>query len=371
MSKLRIGVVLALLGMVYSCEKKPLPEAENNEPEFYVDALINGERTYLGAGEDGYFMNSSFYLDTNQVYVLKADLSQTTCTGTCGYALSILINDKKTSAASDPLEINRALHTGSYIFNDPELPPLYYLAVLKPLHSQSNTETHRWQLNGAEVESYTASTILEAGQMFSPTLYYEDAEGTCSANLSKHYKVGSTLQSEIEVQKEGQPDVLMYSFSASHGGKAPFRYTWDFGDGSSENNSAQPFHTYHTQGFYTAKLTLTDAIGDTCVSFYQIPAFIDPRCEANFTSVFNPLPNTKAYSAITVNLKHPDGRVFSSKTYSQAGSGAFEILEISDYKVNSNNEPTKKIKIRFNCTVQNGTDQITIENAEAVLAVSY
>jgi len=372
MSKLRrIGVLIVLLNLACACEKKPLPEAENNAPDFYVDAVIKGEHQYFGAGENDYYMNSSYYLDTNQVYVLKADLSQTTCAGNCGYALSILINDKKSSSSNDPLEVNNALHTGTYIYNDQDLPALYYQAFLKPLHSKSSSETYRWQLNGKEILSYTASTIVENGKLFSPALYFEDAEGICSANLTKEYRVGNPLQSEIEVQKEGPPDVLMYSFSANPSGKAPFRYTWEFGDGTSENSSTQPFHTYSTQGFYTVKLTMIDALGDSCINFYQIPAFIDPRCEANFTSVFTPLPNTKGYSAITVLLKHPDGRIFSSKEISQSGQSHFDIVEVSDYKTNSNQEPTKKFKIRFNCTVQNGMDQIKIENAEAVLAVSY
>lgn len=371
MRKLRIGVLMTLLGLVYACEKKPLPEAENTAPDFYLDATVNGEHLYFGAGENDYYMNSSHFLDTNHVFVLKADLSQTTCTASCGYALSILINDKKTSLASEPFDIDRALHTGNYIYNDQSLPPLYYQAFLKPLHSQSTSEIYRWQLNGVEIQSYTASAIVESGSKFSPALYFEDAEGLCSANLIKQYRIGNVLQSEIEVQKEGPTDVLMYSFSANPSGKAPFRYTWDFGDGTTESSSTQPFHTYTSQGFYNVKLTLTDALQDTCINFYQIPAFIDPRCEANFTSVFTPLPNTKGYSAITVLLKHPDGRVFSSKPLSQSGLSAFEITEVSDYKMNNNNEPTKKIKIRFNCSVQNGMDQIKIENAEAVLAVSY
>jgi len=371
MGMMRIGVLLGLLSLLYSCAKKPLPEAENNTPDFYVDAVVNGEHIYFGAGENDYYMNSSYYLDTNMVYVLKADLSQTTCKGNCGYALSILINDKRASSFADPLDVNNALHTGTYIYNDLDLPPLYYQAFLKPLHSQSTSEMYRWHLNGKEILSYTASTIVESGKSFLPALYFEDAEGICSANLSKEYRVGNPLQSEIEVQKEGPPDVLMYSFSANPSGKAPFRYKWEFGDGTSENSSTQPFHTYSTQGFYTAKLCITDALGDTCINYYQIPAFIDPRCEANFTSLFTPLPNTKGYSAITVLLRHPDGRVFSSKPLSQSGQSSLEILEVSDYKTNSNQEPTKKFKVRFNCMVQNGMEQIKIENAEAVLAVSY
>lgn len=369
---LRTIVGIGLVGFFLACEKKPLPETtETEKPEFYLDAFINGEHFYLYAGENKYFMYSSYYLDTNRVYVLKADLHQSDCDTQCGYGISVLINDKKTSLENDPIEINQALQTGSYVYRDNKLPPLFYQAIVKPLRNESHAEKFRWVLNGQSVESYTASALVENGKYFTPALFFEDAEGFCSTSHGKQFKVGNPLQSNIEVQKEGMPDVLMYSFSANTKGSPPYRYNWQFGDGGSTSNSEHPFHTYKNQGFYTAKLTLTDANNDTCVSFYQVPAFIDPRCEANFTTSFTPLPNTKAFSAITILLTHPDGRIFSSQNLTQSPENQFEILEVSDYEPNNYGEPTKKIKIRFNCVVQSGLDQIRIDNAEAILAVSY
>jgi hypothetical protein len=368
---IRIAVLSGLVSLLCACEKKPLPaEGENSTPEFYLDAQVNGERVYLIAGEENYFMYSSHYLDTNRVYVLSANLRQTNCNTPCGYAITVLINDKKTSDENEPIAIHETLKTGLYAYNDQFLPPLFYKAVLKPLRRESAAENYRWVLDGQEINAYSTSTVLERGKTFTPTLYFEDAEG-CSAEHSKHYRVGNPLQSLIEVQKEGLPDVLMYSFSSSVKGSPPYQYTWQFGDGTPASHSENPFHAYKNQGFYNAKLSIVDANHDTCVSFYQVPAFVDPRCEANFTTTFLPLPNTKAYSSVTVMLRHPDGRTFSSKVLGQSTDDYFEILEVSDYELNNQNESTKKIKIRFHCTVQNGADQIKIKNAEAVLAVSF
>ncbi|MCU0359796.1 MAG: PKD domain-containing protein [Bacteroidia bacterium] len=367
----RIAVVLGLIGLLWACEKKSLPaKTENSKPEFYFDAQVNGERVYLVAGEESYFMYSSYYLDTNRVYVLSANLRQTNCNTQCGYAITVLINDKKTSEENEPIAIHEALKTGLYAYNDQLLPPLFYKAVLKPLRKESAAENFRWVLDDKVINAYSTSTVLESGKTFTPTLYFEDAEG-CSASHSKQYRVGNPLQSLIEVQKEGLPDVLMYSFSSSVKGSPPYQYTWQFGDGTPASHSENPFHSYKNQGFFNAKLSIVDANHDTCVSFYQVPAFVDPRCEANFTTTFMPLPNTKAYSAVTVMLTHPDGRTYSSKVLGQSADERFEILEVSDYELNSKNEKTKKIKIRFNCTVQNGADQLKITTAEAVLAVSF
>jgi len=365
-----ILVIIAFLFGI-ACHKKPLPEIEPAQPAFYLDANINGSHYYLGAGEQNYYMNSSYYHDTNQVYVLKADLRQTACSQDCGYSIAILINDKKVCTANDPIVVNDVLHVGDYIFNDLDLPSLFFKAELVPDRSQASGGSYRWNIDGDQIETYSVSTILETGKYFQPILSFDDAEGICSAQHAALYKVGSALQSKIEFKKEGAPELLMYSFSAINSGRAPFRFVWNFGDGTSESTSDHPFHAYSTQGFYTTMLTVIDANSDTCISYYQVPAFVDPRCDANFTTVFSPLPNTKAFSTITILLTHPDGRVFSSKNLNQSSESVFNILEISDFHENTNQEPTKKIKIRFNCQVKNGLDVIKIEDAEAVLAVSY
>jgi chitodextrinase len=45
------------------------------------------------------------------------------------------------------------------------------------------------------------------------------------------------------------------------GGKAPYVYSWSFGDGST-NSSASPDHTYTNAGTYTVILNVTDSVGN-------------------------------------------------------------------------------------------------------------
>lgn len=366
----RIILTAAWLAMFWGCEKKPLPETAPDQPDFYFKARINGENVDALAGENGYYMHPSHFLDTNKVYVLKAELSQSSCGSNCGYGITVLLNDKVMSESSQTIDISRALQNGTYVYFDKSLPPIYYRAHLKPLRNQSSNEVYTWNLNGNSIQGYTASAIVESGKLFFPMLVYSDGSGNCNASLQKQYKVGSALQVEVVAQKEGPFDVLMYSFNAQTNSSGPYQYLWQFGDGTS-STSERPFHTYQHQGFYSTKLTLIKNAKDTCYSFFQVPAFFDPGCEANFSAAFEALPNTKGYGGITVLLQDKEGRVFSSRGLAQPQYSYFELLEQSEYRANDKLEPTKKIKVRFSCRVENNGQFIDIQDAEAVLAVSY
>jgi PKD repeat protein len=58
-------------------------------------------------------------------------------------------------------------------------------------------------------------------------------------------------------------------FGAATGGKAPYSYSWDFGDGTSTMASSQTAytikHTYEAEGTYTVTLTVVDATGSVAI----------------------------------------------------------------------------------------------------------
>lgn len=59
---------------------------------------------------------------------------------------------------------------------------------------------------------------------------------------------------------EGTP--VCFKGSAG-GGVGPYTYTWDFGDGSPLDYSAEPCHTYDSSGIYTVSMTARDSLGST------------------------------------------------------------------------------------------------------------
>ncbi len=55
---------------------------------------------------------------------------------------------------------------------------------------------------------------------------------------------------------------IHFSNYSIHGGRAPYTYHWDFGDGTTANQQ-YPTHTYSSIGRYTVVLTVTDSQGET------------------------------------------------------------------------------------------------------------
>src|SRR5262249_42898311 len=62
---------------------------------------------------------------------------------------------------------------------------------------------------------------------------------------------------------------VSFAGSAS-GGLGTLTYQWNFGDGTSASGTLTPSHTYTGDGTYTAKLTVTDSLGDVASSTTQV-----------------------------------------------------------------------------------------------------
>lgn len=373
--KRSLKYTLSLVILLAGCKKNNLPPSDNgSEPVFYVKGEINGAPLQVQAGVNNYFMYSSHYQQANNVYVYKADLKQSSCNGNCGYGITILINDDKVSPANGPLTgDSTALHTGHYEINDGDLPPLGFNGYFTPTYVDPGT-TYTWTYSDGVVQSGQGGQhYFNNKQTYSVALTI--ANGGCVQTHTNEFRVGSPLQANISAMCNWSQTPTTYSFTPylSPTAGQGITYEWDFNDASPSATMATPTHTYsYGSKYYRARLRLTNNNHDTCYSFYQVPVSITtPTCHANFNSAFLPVVNTLSLSAITVLVTDPSGNVYSSESAGQVASNSVEIVSVEEYKNNEHNEPTKKLKLRFNCTVKNGSSALNITNGEAVIAVSH
>ncbi len=361
----------------FSCEKKMLPIEESGTPVFYFKGEVDGTPVNLEAGNLDYYMNSSHYQDTTGVYVFKGNLKKDNCDSTCDYALTILINDEKTTQKGQTPDVSNALRIGEYLFNDKRLPPMYYKAVFNPVKNKIDTNNYHWKVitEGRDTmysNFYSSKFILNANALYSVFLGYKS--GTECDTLHKNiYKADTILQAVVSAERDLSSFSLVYTFSTTPKGSGPYKYLWDFGDGKPISTQAKPTHTFTPRGYgyYNVRLKLTDANNDTCISYYQINSNPDKTCDANFMADFSPIPNTKAYSAITIILTKPGGEVYTSKNTMQPKDSRFEVISVESYAANKNGEPTKRLRIKFNCVLKSGNKEIKITNGEAATAMSY
>ncbi|HEV2165512.1 MAG TPA: PKD domain-containing protein [Thermoplasmata archaeon] len=110
-----------------------------------------------------------------------------------------------------------------------------------------------------------------------------------------------TIQVAATVGEVGVP----FNFTAtppSGGGLAPFRFDWSFGDGAG-STLRNPSHTYGMAGNFTARLNVTDAVGNQAETTDRID--VHPSLEATVAAA----PSLLDLGATTVLALSPSGGV--------------------------------------------------------------
>jgi gliding motility-associated-like protein len=147
--------------------------------------------------------------------------------------------------------------------------------------------------------------------------------------------VGSFYASKVNICKV--PDSTQFFGSASKG-KAPYAFSWNFGDGPTTSALANPTHTYTVSGMYTVTLVITDANGckDTVTkvnyikavpmsSDFKVPLSI---CPSNTLVMFE---NTSVPTPISTKWTWSDGGgttgMFGQRNFWKGGTYTITMID--------------------------------------------
>jgi hypothetical protein len=165
---------------------------------------------------------------------------------------------------------------------------------------------------------------------FAPQLVVTTADGTAGLVVS----AGPDRVAEV-----GQG--LAFAGSAS-GGTGPLVYTWDFGDGQTATNTANPTHTYTQAGVYTVRFTVRDAAGvsqsDTAVVAVNAVA-PGPGVGQNWSSPRQ--IGTLDTSLVDESSGMAVSRAFSNRLYQINDSGDGGYFYVSDLQ----GQNTRRIRV--------------------------
>lgn len=366
MKKIKFYLLPLIIVAIFSCKKKSYPAESviESESPFYFNAIINSAPVSLKVGANNYYMFSSNTKDSNSVYNFNADLKRNNCT-TCNNSLQIKINDFKVSALNASTQIDSSLIPKLYFFNGTPL----YVVQFKSIFNKT-ASSYLWNFGDNQTSTLANPThTYNAASNYSISLRI-NSNNFCQQYISNIEKINFPAKNcKITVVSDS---VKSISFASTVQGMAPFNYLWQFGDGSIAT-TANPTHTYINAGTYPITLRVIDAANDTSFAKYNTATLTNPMpCLTNYSiTSISQIADALALSKITINYTDDLGVTYTSNNILQPSTSYFKIISVEDYDLNEKNEKTKKIKVQFKCNVYNGTALKTIDNAEAVIAISY
>jgi PKD repeat protein len=365
-----ILIVIISVALFNACKKKTLPEPEDgNTPQFYFIGNVNGTNVSLQAGVNNYYMYSSYLQGTNNVYSFGGSLKPQNCVS-CYNSISIEINDHKISSYNGPSGIDSAFQSTFYPYINGSPSPVSYYVVFYPLFNNT-AQSYKWDFGDGDTSGTpNPSHVFKHSGNYNVSLTIKDAS-SCLNSVSNIQKIGlsdSYCRTTITVTSTSS---LNATFTNSTVGTPPYNFLWDLGDGNF-STMPTPTHTYATQGRYPVSCRVIDAANDTATANLNYITQSSSICATNYLVVGNyGMSNPNALSNITVKWTDGNGVEYSSNNVSQPSTSHFKIISASDYHTNELGQKTKKLHVKFNCVVYNGTNSMQINNGEAVVVVAY
>lgn len=370
-SHVLITVLITVL-VFNSCKKKDLPEAEEgNTPQFYFTGNVDGTDVNLQAGVNDYYMYSGFNQSSaTNVYGFTAALKPQNCTS-CNNSIEIQINDYRQSAFNGPSGIDTAFQSVFYPYCMGNWAPVSYSLSFYPIFNNTPI-SYLWDFG----DGSTSNT------MFGSHVYAHSGDYNVSLTITDNYSCGNTISN---IQTVGRTDDLCHTtitvtststlnanYTHSTIGSGSYSFLWDFGDGNTSILST-PSHSYSNSGRYPVSLRVVDNINnDTAVANINYVTAGSNTCTTNYVLFKDSaIVNTTGVSNIIVKWTDSNGVVYTSNDPAQPSNSYFKILSSSDYHINEAGQKTKKLHIRFKCTVYNGSSSMTIDNGDAVVVVAY
>lgn len=357
-----------ILVLLSACAPKPEPDDQVvGDPIFYVKGRVNGKVVTFNAGQNQYFMHTGFIKDSGAVVRFSGELSQGTCNN-CGEAIQLLIRNYTKSAS---YSIDTATQKGRYSFYD-GLNPIktHYEADFVAQAFNGNVGSHQWNTGNGDVfsGSYVTTRYNQTGT-YTVSLQ-TNYTGGCQASNTLQVKVPSGARENFEDFKFNLMDsnrILFNSIPVNTNANV----SWDFGDGNTGTGSIVQ-HAYNSPGVYRVCMVYDNANDSVSIRHCKnVPTSNSAGCVTNMRYRVREIIDGNQFSGVTIKWKDAAGKWYSSDAVAQPASSYFEILSTEPYEFNSDRYPTQKMKIRVNCRVSDGINELDLEQVEAVIAVAY
>jgi PKD repeat protein len=368
----RIVYILILLISISSCKKDELQEAIVDNPEFFIAGSVGGSDINLVAGDNQYYMYSSFEEKNQTVPQYIGELKTEGCETNCTESFTLIFTGEKESA--EGISGEPELRTGFKSFTNTNAGN-EYVVTFNPdesFTSKAIEVEYEWEFGDGTVS-----------QEKNPSHIYVGDNDYFDVKLS--VKTSKGCQSEIEnrvfIKTEATTDFVItqsqrsLAFRPDVESITPLNYLWEFESGSTASTPFVDYQTDPKKGIEKVCLTVTDENGkqsQRCKNLVLKEEYA--FCAANYSFKSGSREDPKGDLQLgTVYLKYTDntGKTYFSKPNFN-NSNEFELTSIEDYEVNELGMPTKKIEFTANTVLtSNDGGTISVENINGSIAVAY
>jgi PKD repeat protein len=360
-------IFVFLLAGIFSCEKKKYPEnVVENDAVFFIKGTADYNPLTIVAGENDYYMYSSFIRQPGNIYEHHALFKQTNCVQ-CRNSLEVIINDAR-PALGEPYNVDSALKARTYGFSDQVSGPGFEVAFEGNYSSPGDVSYH-WDFGDGTISNLlNPSHVYVRGGTYRVCLTITGANGCtgiiCNEIVLREHSFVASINAAATADRT-------FQFSASVLGSTAKSYLWNFGDGEFSEAAFLP-HTFPHDGSYPVQLRVIDVNDDTTYTSYNVVTKKDKySCMPNFKVLSVSTSKKAALSTIILTWTDASGNVFSSDKTWQLPTSYFEVIRVEDYEQNEQMQKTKKLHVRFSCIMSNGQKVIPFDNAQGVICVSY
>jgi PKD repeat protein len=367
MKSVQILIVIACL-LAAACQKRKYqPDlVKLGDEEIYCSGDFGGKPITLKIGTDGYYCYASYQQRPDSFYVFEGELRKYEC-NPCVEALRVELADYKQRLPGASVEVDSSLRAGNRHF----IPGVSKPVTLQFMSRSNKAVSYvRWNINNGPSlpDSNMRFEFTQPGvQTVSLTVR---TNGGCESMITNKIFIGENgvFASEIVA---GSPQNNSAQFSPMiTGGKPPYKYTWNFGDGST-SDLPSPTHNYQYAGSYPVKLQIQDADNHICESnLIYVTANDWSSCSVNMSVSYagsrNVLPN-----GVKVQWKDKSNVTFRSDSVAQPADSYFDVVKSEPYEPNERGEAGRLLTIRFNVLLSDGTRKVWFKSESTAIAVTY
>jgi hypothetical protein len=396
MKKVTHIVLFPLIALIFvTCKKQELaPSTVENQPIFSFYGNMGGNILNVQAGVNNYYMFSSDSLikDSSQGgYVVNSFTGTLRNTSTANNSIQITINDDSPVSSNNPSDISNSIINGnSYYYNTPNGTRIWDSVYFTPKLYLGKSSSFSYKFGDGTTA--TATSVAPIGHLYKKLQDYHtqmhvtfDSGTPDTMTISNFLQLTSQSTAPLEVNSVRTFLIADYSYKHEvsfwayvSGGTSPYTYQWSF-DTIQQFTSGSAINTIHTfstepADSFLVTLKVTDHTKkDTAYFQYYYTDTLSSNNSAAYSMAVHPVANPYGLSTVTVNYTDAQGHQYTSKNSSQSRNSTFQVTSVSNYQNNKDNNPTKMLKVSFNCMLYNAAlhDSITATNCTAVIAVAY